>query len=501
MLVTTKTILVALAAFIGLPGARPAPVAVTAPPPTAIGVNLTSINWYSQQRAFANLAIGDSWRLAVVGKRWEPFPAAYISSDGGLTALPTGSNAVRMLTKPDTGPAGVDIRCTWQGDATITAKGVATKIVQRRNSLTFHWVNDWSEASVWVQVTSLDPRAPLRELDCRETTMAQMARFDPAFVKSLAGFKVLRFMDWQRANLDAAVQWNSRNSAQSIELDRADGVSVEDMVSLAKQVGAAPWFALPWNADADYVRRFAQYVHDTLPADRDVYVELGNEIWNQQFPAAKQATAEGLAAGLSSDAKQANAFRYAQRVAETMTLWESVFADRPGHLVRVAATQHVSPQNAELVLGYRDTAAHVDALATAPYFGLDIMQEGQTDDLAEIFRRLDDRIRQTIATAEANKAVAARFGKRYIAYEAGQHIVLPYNVPLTELIQRDPRMYRAYKAYIAAWRTRIGDMLTIFATVGRIGRGGAWGLAEHSGQPASEAPKLRAVLEEQSSAR
>ena len=93
--------------------------------------------------------------------------------------------------------------------------------------------------------------------------------------------------------------------------------------------------------------------------------------------------------------------------------------------------------------------------------------------------------------------VANKFGKRYIAYEAGQHVVKPDDLLLTTKIQRDPRMYDVYKRYIDDWRSRVGDTLTLFANVGGIGPFGAWGLSEHSGQPVSEAPKLRAVLEEQ----
>jgi hypothetical protein len=253
---------------------------------------------------------------------------------------------------------------------------------------------------------------------------------------------------------------------------------------------------VPWNADDDYIRRFALYVHDHLPADRKVYVELSNEVWNSGFPVARQAMKEGMERGLSSNSGQAQLFRYAQRSVEVLKIWEKVFAADPARLVRVVSTQDVSPWTAEQVLGFGDTARHVDALATAPYFGLDLMKEGQTSNLDEIFRRLDDRVDKAIRSAEANKAVAARYGKRYIAYEAGQHVLLPTDVPLLEKIERDPRMYDAYKRYIRGWKAHVGDVLTMFASVSGIGGSGAWGLAEHDGQPLAETPKLRAVLEE-----
>jgi hypothetical protein len=179
-----------------------------------------------------------------------------------------------------------------------------------------------------------------------------------------------------------------------------------------------------------------------------------------------------------------------------MKIWEQVFADNPRRLVRVISTQHVNTSAAKQVLAYRDTAAHIDALATAPYFGYDLMKEGQTTDLKEIFSRLNERVDQTIDIAYANRAVAAKYGKRYIAYEAGQHVVMPQNVPLSMLVQRDPRMYDVYRHYISAWRQKIGDTLTLFSNVGPISNFGGWGLAEYSGQPISETPKLRAVMEQ-----
>jgi hypothetical protein len=179
---------------------------------------------------------------------------------------------------------------------------------------------------------------------------------------------------------------------------------------------------------------------------------------------------------------------------EVMQIWERVFADNPKRLVRVVATQHVVPAAAEIVLGYPGLSEHVDALATAPYFGLDMQADGVTHDLGEIFRRLNLAADTSIIQARANRAVALKYGKRYLAYEAGQHVVLPADVPLLQQIERDPRMYETYRRYIAAWRTQVGDALTLYATTGGIGPGGAWGMAEHSGQSPNDAPKLRASL-------
>jgi hypothetical protein len=88
--------------------------------------------------------------------------------------------------------------------------------------------------------------------------------------------------------------------------------------------------------------------------------------------------------------------------------------------------------------------------------------------------------------------VAAKLGKRYIAYEAGQHIILN-DVELASQVQRDPRMYDAYRRYLSLWKSQIGDTLMMYTSVQPVVQWGGWGLLEYSGQPLSEAPKMRAV--------
>jgi hypothetical protein len=264
------------------------------------------------------------------------------------------------------------------------------------------------------------------------------------------------------------------------------------MIALAKETHADPWFNMPWNGDDDYFERFARMVHDSLPADRTVYVEMGNELWNHAFRASQQAGKEGVAEGLSSDPNIAGLYRYAERLAHVMDIWKKVYADRPGRLVRVAACQN-GPSCGKVVLGYQDTAKHVDALATAPYFGARLNRTPFANADA-VFAALDPEIDRTLDLALQAKAVAAQYGKRYLAYEGGQHLIFK-DIALEEQVERDPRMYEAYKKYLDIWRSRIGDTLALYASTGGIGRFGSWGLIEYVGQPLSETPKMRAVQE------
>src|SRR5690606_32137070 len=112
---------------------------------------------------------------------------------------------------------------------------------------------------------------------------------------------ILRFLDWQRTNDNFAVAWDERSTPRSSSQVASAGVAPEDMVDLANLMGADPWFLMPYRADDAYIRSFAELVHQRLDPRRVVYVELGNEVWNDMFDAAQQAEREGIALGLAMD--------------------------------------------------------------------------------------------------------------------------------------------------------------------------------------------------------
>ena len=58
------------------------------------------------------------------------------------------------------------------------------------------------------------------------------------------------------------------------------------IVETANKAGGDPWVTIPWNADDDYITRFATYVRDNLASGHQVYVEVGNEVWNGGSPIA-----------------------------------------------------------------------------------------------------------------------------------------------------------------------------------------------------------------------
>ena len=478
---------VLVAATAGAPGAPPVP-------PTQLGANLAPPYYWGGTRPFANLAVGATWFTNNAAGGGMDLPPEYLDPHGNLISMPPAGQAALMLIPPLTGPEGVTIRCTYQGSAEVMPQGPASDIRSKAHSVEFHWKNDPSQLLlIQLIIKGVKPSDPFRDVDCREPSLPPTQQFAPDYVDYVSKFKVIRFMDWQQTNLNAKVTWATRNPPGALRIHQNDGIAVEDMVALAIKARTDAWFTVPWNADDDYVGRFAQYVHDHLPADRVVYVELSNEVWNTGFGQAQQAIAEGTAQKLSTDPTVAGLYRYAEQSAHVLDIWSRVFADRPTRLVRVLSSQNIG-WRVEQMLAFRDTARHIDAVATAPYFGFDLGRGVPFNGLDQGFTALQPMVKASLDASVQAKAVATKYGKRYLAYEAGQHVLLG-DIAMVFAVARDQRMHDLYKSYIDDWRARVGDTMMLFSASGAIGGYGAWGLKEYDTQPAAAAPKWRAVEE------
>jgi len=462
------------------------------PPATQIGINLSGPSYWTTERAFTNLALAGGWKYTV-GTKVNEGTTADFTADGGFRPQPPAERAAVFLAPPWPLKPSTDIVCRYRGGGPLSVHGAVADPVSGRNMLRFRWTGTRGQL-VWLTSARVDANDPLRDLDCREADAPQATRLDADLVRFTNQFAIVRFMGWQRTNANPTVTWATRTTPATQSATLADGVSVEDMVDFATASRVDPWFTLPWNADADYIERFATYVRDHLPRDRHIYVELGNEVWNQIFPMARQAVREGVERKLAPQPWTAGLLRHAQRTIEVMQIFERVFAAEPKRLVRVIATQHVNPDSAWTVLDYPGLADHVDALATAPYFGDGRLPDPPGSDLVPIFDRLGASVDTILDKAEENRIAAQCHGKRYIAYEAGQGVG---GAPaLVQAIQRDDRMGELYRRFLAGWQSRIGDSIVLLASSAEI-RDFGWGLREYAGQPLSETPKLRAVLEMQ----
>jgi hypothetical protein len=459
-----------------------------------VGINVGTINNWDGSRPFMNLIYGSSWQMQNTAPwgGYEDVPTDSLDANGWVKSVPKGYQVVRGLSVPLTGGEFV---CRFQGAGVLRIEGPAVRDLRTKTGATqFVIAATYPEPKGVVLSFSLDSADYIRNINCREVTAAQDQTFAPEFTEALAGFKVIRFMKWQTATEgNWPVTWARRNKPDDGDYLKNDGVPVETLIDLANQADADPWVTMPWNADDDYIARFATYVRDHLSREHRVYVEVSNEVWNAGYPASRQAASEAQAEQLpsaSGSAAGAALERYAEKTRSVMKIWSDIFQGQSQRLVRVASFQHVSPPTSDRLLNYKSLARSIDAMATAPYFGYEISDALTAD---QIWASLPAQMNESVSLGIKQKQVAKKYGLRYITYEAGQAIVLRDNLALEQQVQRDPRMDGLYGQFLQSWRTQVGDNLNLFALNGPIGQYGAWGLSEYVGQPLSDAPKMRGV--------
>ncbi len=463
--------------------------------PTGIGINLFTMAYWGNERAFMNLAAGGAWRL--ISSNWTELDSKRLDRDANVKWLQQGESVALALTKPARAYKGdLWIRCTYEGKGAVGGVGMnGLRVTPGR--LDFIWKSD--NLTSHFRIDAMDPVDPIRNIDCREANADPKALFDPDFLASVRVFKSIRFMDWQQANTNLSANWADRTLPTAIiQVGGGHGVALEHMVALANQAKVDPWFVLPWNGDATYQQNFARYVHDRLDPSLTAYIEVGNEVWNRDFPVAKQAIAEGMKLKLGKNEDEARMRRYAQRSVQVFKIWEQVFADNPKRIVRVLSGQNAWPDLMIPALTFGDTVQHIDALSSAVYFGQDLLAEppADTKNLTPLFAKLNTSIDSTFASARKYKQMADSNGLRFISYEGGQHI--SYNGPdrtLSLRLNRDPRMGEAFRVFLSRWDREFGDLLMIYHLTSPMGTSASFGLREYPGQPLDQTPKLKAVLD------
>ncbi|KQU49610.1 hypothetical protein ASG67_10780 [Sphingomonas sp. Leaf339] len=472
-----------------------------AAPRDRLGINVAGVTYYGGEPIYANQLFGLRWLVPSAG--WGGIDNGRLRPDGfpkGVDGSAAAPGVVSILNPPadaQTSATAVT-RCTWQGKGIVGAGGMQSDLRVGNHSLQFRWGKAIGSANrVWISIDRSDAANPIRAMDCRQVGLANNAQFAPSLLAYLKPFGVLRFLDMSAANSNpASVTWATRSLPGDLVQRGSDSTSIENMVALANANGSSPWFTVPWNADADYHRRMAQLVHDSIPAGKPVYVEISNEVWNYSFGQAGQAEREGQERKLSDTRFQANVYRYAQKITEVMPIWAEVFEDRPKDLVRVAATQADNAWVGANIFEWNKGAAagQIDAIAIAPYFKVDT--DHLTGDHDANMVALAAEAKRQIAVKSAEyKALADKWDKRLIAYEGGQHQIDPDNQKRLAVMNRDPRMEAIYRQYLTDWNVLTGDVFTLYSATGPISRYGAWGLREYAGQPLSATPKLRGVLD------
>jgi len=413
----------------------------------------------------------------------------------------------------DTRYAAGEYVLRWDGDGDLSIPPLAkVQVTKRASGRIVLDVRDTS-GPLWVAIDRTNPADPVRNVRFlwpgTEATAATQP-FNPEFLRRLAPFSCLRFMDWGATNGSPLVRWADRPRLDDAVYTTERGVPVERMVDLANTLQADPWFCIPHLADDDYVRQFALLVRGRLDPRRVAWIEYSNEVWNGSFAQARHAVAESKRLGLETPSGFGSRY-YAERSRQVVALVDAVFgaAERRRWLM-VVAGQAVWTQFGADALGWKDTAARVDAYAIAPYFkaqaSADPAKVEATLALAPeaIIEQMRADIRGDVKSHIVESAkLAAGHKLPLLAYEAGAHDTSTASAQdkhdattaLFSAAHRSPKMREVYREYIETWIAAGGGLLNQYNDIGRWSKWGLWGLLEHVTQDPSTAPKYLGLLD------
>ncbi len=487
---------------------------------TSAGINLAGpADWNTELPFVDAFRMSRPWISQREGAGWGKGPPLDLDAHGYVQSLADGCFAeTPVLTIPSGRYPKGHYTLLYDGVGRFEFNGSNATVIEREPGRII--VDITGRGSVFIRLLEVDFEnypTNIRFVMPGFEDSYETEPFHPIFLARWHGMAAVRFMDWMHTNNSTIATWQDRPTRADATWSKK-GVPLEVMIDLANRLETDAWFCMPHLATDDYVSRFAGMVDAQLDHDRVVYVEYSNEVWNGQFQQQRHAGDAGLDLGIGQNHWDAGWHFYAKRSIEMFDIWSRVFGDAAGErMVRVLATQAGNPYVAEQILKFevdgKPAGEQADALAIAPYFGInvrptggdaenpsaDIMEDWAVDNVVAHLR--ETSIPRTVEWIDGNKQHANRYGLTLICYEAGQHAVGTQggeNVEaITKLLHaanRSDAMGDLYDDYLAAWQEADGGLMCLFSSIGTFSKWGSWGLAEHYDDAPSDYGKYAAVI-------
>ncbi len=517
-----------------------------------IAMNLASVvDWSPQAPFLDHFKTARAWIGHLPG-RWggvtmaELQDAGYLDQDGWPKAIPAELGSIGTVLLADLPEEARTLvgryRLSFEGDGIVEVTGRAENVRYGAGEVWFDFTpgpgivevriqrSDRQRTGDYVRNISVVKQEHLEEFAAGRV-------FNPRWLDVLDGFEVLRFMDWMETNDSQQIGWEDRPLVHDYSW-AIDGVPAEIMLRLANELGAAPWFSMPHQADDSYMRNFARLAHQALDEDLRLYVEYSNEVWNWQFQQAQWAEVEGRKRwGGESLWMQF----YGARAAEMSQIWSDVFAeDAADRLVRVISTQTGWLGLEEQLLDAplfraedpknRAPAAYFDAYAVTGYFGgvlgrddyVDVVRawiadsRARADEAGRAKGLIGSALRAFVREHQFDIASAQATAELRDGLISGQdsdtladllHRILPYHAKVAQSHNLDLIMYEGgshivgvgphvedetltqffvhynysddmghlYQELLAGWQDLGGQLFNAYADVYPPGRWGSWG--------------------------
>lgn len=463
----------------------------------AAGMNYASPSYYSIEFPFRDLMRKcNTWRAENVdGEGYFDHPLPPMSPEGYPLEMPGGGATFLDLiitNHYDESVLGNTLHITFDGDADVF---MTYPTQNTQNGPGDYTVNTNGATALTIRVTRINPADPIRNLKIETSDPAE---FRQAFLDRQSGMRVMRFMDWMNTNfspIETFDEWPTEDDFPSV--GGYNRVPISVMCRAANTAGVPPWFCIPHLANDDFIEQFAYEVAEHIVPTLPIYIEYSNECWNSMFGQYQYCVDRGSALGLpGANQYEQGAQFYGLRARQIEEIIRPIFGSR---LKMVFAWQAVNPYFGSVGLDYNDTAAHMDVLAIAPYFGSSLgdfdyppenphSQQVKDGGLPFVFSYLEENIDTVLREAVSDWAgMAQTYGCEIACYEAGQHLV--GNGPANDDLElraiflaanRDPRMATAYQQFAQMWTEETPDdsIIVWYNSIWEPTASGFWGAME-----------------------
>jgi hypothetical protein len=306
--------------------------------------------------------------------------------------------------------------------------------------------------------------------------------FHPTFLKSLAGVRCLRFMDWMQANGTKITEWSQRTTP-SFQSQGAgpSGVALEYLVDLCNRLNCDGWFCLPVRGSNDCFTQYATYIRDHLNPCLKAYFEYGNEVWNGGVQS-NVGFVDSIGTTLGFTGWDAQHHGWARRLTDMQTIVTGVYAGKMDRCVRVIATQVGNTGVVDGLLNFYNAKNFGDVIAVAPYFNPNMNPAGTNstvilDSLAAGASRTDKAI-------SGDLAYANQYNMKIVGYESGLDVwpsTWGISDSLAIQIRFNPRMYDIYTNYYTKWKSGGGTLINQYTFCNPY-----WGMMRYQDQDTSK---------------
>jgi hypothetical protein len=508
-----------------------------------IGINLAGISDWMTEMPFVNLMHN--------ARTWMTSNIAYV--DGGQNKWDTG--LIDSIPKDENGyplslpyfvegaetlqvvhtiwaslagwPEGI-YTLLYDGEGDFAFSGNLVLLTKENGKITFQFNKPVNDNGIFIiKIVRSDSANHVRNMRFlmpgSEFTYQNMPYYSEWFNR-LKPFKVIRFMDWGRANNwghdnswecydddndTIKVDWKNRAKYSNYTWATNKGVPYEVMIDLCNRLNADMWVCVPYIASNDYITQLAELIKNQLNPSLKVYVEYSNENWNWMFGQTQWLNKFGCVR--KGKIWPEGIVPYIQNC---LDIFSQVFDGQLDRIIRVVGVQAAwLDVSKRIVFNMRNGS--FDAFAPAAYFGLDentdkildsLGSNASISDLTTNVRR--SRLQNEFTWLKQQKrTIGDSLNIPMIYYEGGQHLTpIPFgeNPTYSQVlidIQRDTSMYNLYMEWFKMLEDVTKGSNSLFMHYSfiapRSAKYGSWGILESVNQDTSQifAPKYKAILD------